>query len=148
MIILFPRFLQLPKAKRWLLLEATLGLGLARLAVLTLPFRWIMGGLGQQLGAAATTIQPTQLADVQDIAWAIRLVSRRTPWHSNCLAQALTGLVMLQRRGIAGTLYLGVLKGRDRHLAAHAWLHSNDMIVTGGSQLERYTVLAHFSQRG
>lgn len=148
MVSLFVRFLQLPTAKRWLLFEATLGLALARLAVLTLPFRWIMAALGQRLGAAAAATEPAQLADIQDVAWAIRLVSRRTPWQSNCLAQALAGLVMLQRRGIIGTLYLGVLKGQDRHLAAHAWLHSNDLIVTGGGQLERYTVLARFSQHG
>ena len=147
MLITFSRFLHLPSTKRWLLLEAWAWLGLARLAVLTIPFRWILRGLDQKTTTATGVPQPSQQAAIQQVAWAIRVVSRRTPWQSNCLAQALAGQVMLRRRQIAGTLYLGVTKEGSNALAAHAWLRSNEMIVTGGGQLDRYSVVASFSAK-
>ena len=147
MLIAFSRFLHFPSTKRWLLLEALAWLGLARIAVLTIPFRWILYGLDQQTTTATGVSQPSQQAAIQQVAWAIRVVSRRTPWQSNCLAQALAGQVMLRRRQITGTLYLGVTKEGSNALAAHAWLRSNEIIVTGGGQLDRYSVVARFSAK-
>lgn len=138
-------FLALPSPKRWLLLEAILWLGLARAAVVVLPLRWIMVGLGQSIGIATSTAQLVGNSELQGVAWAISVASRRTPWQSNCLAQALAGQIMLRRRGIASTLYLGVMKEGPNMLVAHAWLSSQAMIVTGGhQQLERYVVVASF----
>lgn len=141
------RFLHLPSAQRWLLLEALVGLGLARVAVLTIPFRWILYGLDQQIGTANGAPQPSQQTVIRQVAWAIRGVSRRTPWQSNCLTQAVAGQLMLRRRRIAGTLYLGVLKEGQNALAAHAWLQSNEIIVTGDGQLDRFRVIACFSTK-
>lgn len=142
------QFLSLSNVQRWLLLEALLWLGLARAAVLTMPFRWILYALGQQAGTAAATPHPSQEAVIQQVAWALQVVSRRTPWQSNCLAQALAGQVILRRRQIAGTLYLGVSKEARNPLAAHAWLRSHELIVTGGNHLDRYSVIATFSPKG
>lgn len=89
----------------------------------------------------------SQQNEVQQVAWAIRAVSRRTPWQSNCLAQAVAGQLMLRRRRIAGTLYIGVMKNGADALAAHAWLRSHEIIVTGGGQLDRYRVIACFSTK-
>lgn len=142
----FTRFLSLSWTERTLLLEAVLWLGLARAAVLTFPFRWIMQGLGQSANVAHTANSAPLQPVVPQVTWAIRVVSRRTPWQSNCLAQALAGLIMLRRRGIVSTLYLGVLKDKQSQLAAHAWLRSSEMTVTGGNQLDQYTVVAWFSR--
>ena len=148
----FSRFLSLSSQRRWLLLEASLWLGLARAAVLTLPFRGIMAALGQHPTTVEMATPPTDLSRVQQdeiqqialVTWAIRIVSRRTPWQSNCLAQALAGQIMLRRRRIVNTLYLGIMKEKDNVLTAHAWLRSHNFIVTGGGQLERYVVIARF----
>jgi hypothetical protein len=132
----------------WLLLEAGICLGLARAAVLTLPLRRIMAFLGHKIGIADSVHQPLRSVEIQRVAWAIRVVRRRTPWNSNCLAQALAGQKMLHRRGIASTLFLGVLKEGDSGLAAHAWVCSSDVIVTGGNQLDRYAVIVSFANPG
>jgi hypothetical protein len=68
-----------------------------------------------------------------------------TPWLSNCLAKAIAGRCMLRRRRIASTLYFGMTKGEDGQLKAHAWLQSGGMTLTGGSNLDRYAVIATFS---
>ena len=149
MYLRLTRFLSLSNRRRWLLLEASLWLGLARAAVLTLPFRWIMAALGQrpttvEMATSSTNLSETQQGEIQQVTWAIRVISRRTPWQSNCLAQALAGQIMLRRRRIVSALYLGVMKEADNGLTAHAWLRSNGFIVTGDGQLEKYAVVARF----
>ena len=146
------RFLYLAWAERWLLLEAIWWLGVARAAILTLPFRWLMRGLQQQMGTTSPLIdEPVTLAQRQQIAWALAVTSRRTPWWSNCLTQALAGTIMLRRRKLSSTLYLGVYKGnamgkdQPASFSAHAWLRSGTLILTGDGQLEQFAVLTTFS---
>lgn len=141
----FRQLLALTWHDRLLLLEASLWLGLARAAVLSFPFRWLVRGLRQQHGMTPETEDAAIQHRCQQIAWAIRVVSSRTPWDSNCLAQALAGKIMLRRRGIVSTLYLGVAKGERGTLDAHAWLRSGTFILTGGGNLSRYAVTATFA---
>jgi hypothetical protein len=49
--------------------------------------------------------------------------------------------VLLARRGHPALLRIGVLKGEEGRLEAHAWLESKGRIVIGGSELERFTPL-------
>ena len=80
------------------------------------------------------------------IGWAVRTMSRRTPWNSNCLAQAIAAKRMLRRRGTACTLYLGLAKDAHDELAAHAWLRCGNRVLTGGRLSQRqYTVVSTFS---
>jgi hypothetical protein len=51
---------------------------------------------------------------------------------------------MLRRRHATNTLYLGVYKDIES-FAAHAWLRSGDLIVTGGPEHERFTVIACYA---
>ena len=125
-------FLRLSWADRWLILEALTWLGLARLAVLTLPFRWIAPYMGQVRAVSPVGDASVDVDQVRRIALAIRRASRHTPWDSNCLAQALTAKRMLHRRRINCTLYLGLAKDDDGQLQAHAWLRSGSFILTGG----------------
>ena len=82
-----------------ILLEATMLLGASRACVLAFPYRRIMTLPGQRRGERAIAAPPQLI--VQHVAWAVRAASRRTPWNSNCLAQALAGQIMLGRRGAA-----------------------------------------------
>ena len=130
------------------MIEALLWLGLARLAIMALPFRWIAPRLGQHMAESAPTGAPAQANRLRRIAWAITVVGRRTPWESDCLAQALAGKMMLRRRGYQSTLYLGVTRNGDEGLDAHAWLRSGDLILTGVHGKERFTVVSTFAEKG
>ena len=81
------------------------------------------------------------------IGQAIRSAANYTPWESVCLPQAMAAQWMLKRRHIAGTLYLGVAKDETKpeKLAAHAWLRSGDVLLTGGAGHRQFTVVATFS---
>jgi hypothetical protein len=137
--------LRVPRGDRWLVVEAALCLGAARLAVVALPFRWVTRVLRQEVGETPTADDSGTTDERRRVAWALDRVSRRTPWDSNCLAQALAGKQMLRRRGISSTLYLGVAKEGGAQLEAHAWLRSGALTLTGGDDLDRFAVIATFA---
>ena len=141
------KLLRLSWADRLLLIEALLWLGLARLAILALPFRWIAPHLGQHMAESAPTDAPEQANRLRRIAWAITAVRRHTPWESTCLAQAVAGKRMLRRRGLESTLYLGVARDGDQGLSTHAWLRSGDLILTGMRGRDRFTVVSTFAEK-
>jgi hypothetical protein len=138
--------LRLPWADRWLLAETTVWLGLGRLAVAALPFRWIAPRLGQHMAESSHEKgDVASLAVLRRVSWAMRIMSRDVPWGSRCLDQAIAAHYMLRRRGLTSTLYLGVAKAGEAELEAHAWLRSGPFYLIGGRGRQRYTVVATFA---
>ncbi len=124
-----------------------MSLAVAQLALYVVPFRVIAGYFGKTLpGNPPAPFSKGGNVDpiVLGIGTAIGSMARRLPWKPKCLAQAIAGKIMLKRRYIPSALYLGVRKEADRSLAAHAWLRSGDIILTGNYQLDTYTVLSAF----
>lgn len=132
--------------ERLLLLEACTLLGIARLLVLTIPFRWLARTLGRHMQVSPPDAPAAELELAKLIGQAVRSAAGNTPWESVCLPQAVAGQWMLKRRGIAGTLYLGVAKtdAGAEQLAAHAWLRCGDQILTGGAGHRQFTVVSTF----
>jgi hypothetical protein len=136
----------LPEAHRRLLIEAIARLAVARIAVAFVPFRFIARRLGVAEGEPS--LQPVDdPSKLREISWAIQTVSRRAPWRCKCLEQGVAAKMMLRRRGLPSTLYLGVAR-RDAELEAHAWLRSGTFIVTGGGDLTRFAVVSTFADKG
>lgn len=133
--------------ERLLLLEALMLLGVARLLVLAIPFRWFSVTLGRHMNEASRQIDPAELQHAIHVGQAVRSAANNTPWESVCLPQAVVGQWMLKRRGIAATLYLGVAKAgqQPEQLSAHAWLRCGDVIITGAAGHRQFTVVATFS---
>src|SRR5688572_13040102 len=104
-------------ADRGLLVEATLRLAAARLALLLLPFRFLSPHLGAPM--QETGEENTDPVLLRRVAWAVGAVSRRAPWRCQCLEQGIAAKMMLRRRRLANTLYLGVARG-DQQIEAHA----------------------------
>jgi hypothetical protein len=125
-------------------------LGLARMAVLTRPFNRIAPTLGNHMDTVDVNLTATQRTLARQVGWAVRAAARRTPWESNCLAQAIAAKWMLQQRGIPSTLTLGVAKDRENpsNLDAHAWLDCGGEILTGRRGHQRFTVISTFADRG
>ena len=133
--------------ERGLLLEAFVWLGMMRMAVLLVSFQRIANYMRLTRKEATPAFPaPLQTRVASGIGWAVQAAAARTPWESACLTQALVGMVMLQRRGIPGILYLGVAKNLDTtiNMAAHAWLKCGGDIITGGSGHERFSVISTF----
>jgi hypothetical protein len=89
----------------------------------------------------------SEAADVVDrargVRWAVEVAARNLPWKPVCFPQAVAATMMLRRRHIASTLYLGVDPGRG--LDAHAWVRVGALIVAGGPLDYRFTVVSSFA---
>jgi hypothetical protein len=135
------------RTERMLLLEAFFLLGLARMGVLILPFRWLAKSLGQHMKEDQTPLLPADLKLARMIGAAIRSAANYTPWGSVCLPQAVAAKWMLKRRRIPATVYLGLMKDKTttEKLAAHAWIRCGSIIITGAQGHYQYTVVSTFS---
>ena len=136
-------------AQRLVLLEAAWNLTSALVAIRLLPFRWIAPRLGTTGEAPIhKALSAEQQQEARQVGWAITALALYFPWDAKCLAQAVAGKWMLQRRGLPSTLYLGVERVHDgeKWLEAHAWLRCGTDIITGERQHERFKVLAAFTE--
>lgn len=124
----------------WLLL------GLCRLAILTIPFRHIAPFLGYsgQITLFIPLISGAQQARALHIGQVIATAAGYTPWESKCLVQAMVARILLGLYGIPYAFYLGVTKGEDSEMQAHAWVCTGPVRVTGGESFSRYAVVGSF----
>ena len=142
------KWFKLDWPQRLVLLDAALILSAAQVAIHLLPFRWIAPRLGSAGEVPVERqLSPKQQRQAQQVGWAITALANHSPLNAKCLAQAVAGKWMLQRRGLPSTLYLGVERGSDEEkwLEAHAWLRCGGDFVTGERQHERFRVLAAFT---
>ena len=132
----------------WLLPLYILSAGI-RLAILTLPFRWIAPFLGHYTQNTEMTplISEQQQQLARQLGTTIKIVSRYTPWESACLVQALLARFALSWHRIPHIAYLGVNKPQatDQALAAHAWVSAGQCFVTGGNGHQSFTVVSSFT---
>ncbi len=137
---------QCSRREKTLLLEALGWLALARLAILLLPFKVIAPYVGHPQQETPADIEPAREAQAGQVGWAVRAAAAHTPWESTCLVQAIAAQRMLHRRGIPGTLYLGVAKDPDNpaRLKAHAWVRCAATILTGHAGYQQFTVVSSY----
>lgn len=138
------RWLDLPPARRRLLLEAAWQLLRARQRILLGHLRRRRPGLGTPAAAGPLPLTAEQEATVRQVRWAVGIAARHVPWNAVCLPQAMAAKTMLARRGIASVLFLGLRRGREARVQAHAWLCSGRLYVTGYEPPMDFTCIARF----
>ena len=115
-----------------LLAQALVIVPLVRLALWTLPFRFVHRVVARFSGPPASS--PADLAasrrSAESIVHAVVSVSSRIP-RASCLTQALAASILLSRHGHDATLRIGVAKDGRGRLRAHAWLESNGATILG-----------------
>ena len=89
----------------------------------------------------AGSLHPSESAAARDVARAIWAASRRLPFESTCLVQALAARSMLTRRGVSSSLVMGVSRV-EGELKAHAWLMAEGGSVVGGVEAGKYQPIA------
>ncbi len=60
---------------------------------------------------------------------AVARANRVSPWRNRCLVSSLAGRCMLRSRRIQSQISLGVAKGSDGKMVAHAWLRSGEIEI-------------------
>jgi hypothetical protein len=135
--------------------------GLARAALLCIPFRRVAPYLGRHHG----NLQLSPLATPGQIRLAARIGSisaiaaRFTPWKSRCLVQAIMVKTLLAHYGIPHVIYLGVVKptgpanlpadfSGSEHppgMKAHAWVAVGPKVVAGRAGHRTFTIVSTFA---
>ena len=135
-----------------LLAESLALLAAARLLVITTPRQRLVSRIGgspvdeMELTAAGTNVAGGHgRTDVgARIGASVERVARFTWWRSMCLEKALAAKWMLGRRGIVGTMYVGMAR-QGSEFVAHAWLVSEGQTLTGAANTP-YAPLAVFRE--
>jgi Transglutaminase-like superfamily len=127
-----------------LLIEAWFFLALARAILIVMPFKRIAPLLGKMNNIELSSQSREYTTILHHIKVGILRASRFSPWRTKCFEQAIAGKAMLRMRHISSLLYLGAYKDPVNQLKAHAWLIAGDIVVTGGPNIEQYTVVSWF----
>ena len=144
-VILFPRrHLRQRLRQALLLLEAAGWLILVPLGLRLVPFRHLAQILGRAEAEGEITLTRNEQQAVISVSHAVNRSSQALPWQSGCLVRACTGAMMLRRRALPYTLYLGA-RMTTGGLEAHAWLCSGPVAVSGGHGESEFNVVAAFS---
>lgn len=118
-----------------LLIQSIVVLNGIRLGLRFLPFRTWQQKL--QGVVAQGHYREENPAAVEQVVWAVNVVSRRSP-GVKCLARALTTQILLIWQGQPSELCIGVAQDNGQ-FAAHAWVEHRGKIVIGKlPDLNRY----------
>ncbi len=146
------KFLKLPLHKKAVLFETFFMLGVGRITALLSPMSGIKESVERGTsrclmenpdadGGSESVNGAGYLGQIELIKWSVGVMSRYTPWKSNCFAQALAAHRMLIRRGIPSTMYFGLAREAGGKIAAHAWLMYKDTVITGAYRRKRYSTV-------
>jgi len=125
-VSVFRRFFQVPADEKRLFLEAVFFLYYSKVLFLIFPFRFCIG----KLKPAARMDGAPDPEVVSKIRLAVSRANRLAFWKNICLVKSFAARLMLQRRQIGSTLYLGLQFKEGKELVAHAWLRVGDFFVT------------------
>ncbi|MCF2872367.1 lasso peptide biosynthesis B2 protein [Octadecabacter sp. G9-8] len=133
-----------------LILPVFVLLGFARLAILCLPFRVYARFLGDQVNnhSVLPNLAGPRPTRAKRIGRMVRRTAKITPWKSLCLAQVMVASFLLRRAKIPYRVFFGLAAAATDNapdpLNAHAWLRVGDTNLTGGQDVEIYTVVMVF----
>lgn len=136
-----------PQGMPWrAMVEAAVEVTWAWFRVRRQPFSVVARHLGRIDMASLPTSAPSRWPEAQRVSRAIHAISRRTPWTSTCLMQAVAAQRMLRRRSVPSAAYLGIANGNATTdpLLAHAWVRVGDRMITGFCNEDDYRVIAIF----
>lgn len=110
----------------------------ARLTHASTPAGTIVAGLRDRNNTPPSRARSS--IDLRQLSWAIGAVAERVPWRADCLLRAMAAERILRDAGHAPQFQLGVARGGENELKAHAWLTCDGETITGGDW-SAYTAL-------
>jgi hypothetical protein len=125
--------------RRKYLVEATVMLVLARLAVRFLPparvFDWA--------NRSPRRVRRFAVDEIGWVSWSVETIGAARWMNALCLPRALAAHAMLRRRGVASRLCLGVAREAGA-LVAHAWVEAAGAKIVGGAAAGAFSPIAAF----
>ena len=132
------KFLALPRAERWLLVQAMAALPLVTLALMAVGPRRCHQGLEQLTPMTGRGVLTATSAchRASRTGWLVRVAAIHGLVRGNCLAQSLTVWWLLRRQGISVELRIGVRKHQGR-FEAHAWTEHQSRVLNDDADIGR-----------
>jgi Transglutaminase-like superfamily len=124
-----PQLLDLRRGECGLLVRAVVMVTIVRVALWTVPFRW----LRKLAGARQPVAAKLEVIPVKRLACAVQAASRHIPGAS-CPTQALALQYLLARADQSGEVPIGVVKDAGRGFEARAWLTHKGTILIGNNR--------------
>lgn len=141
------KFLNISWTDKRMLIEVFFLTGIIRFSILFVAFRKLAKLSGKYNEESCDDLCDEQIYIGNKVGYLVYVVSKYTPWESKCLVKALTAQIMLRRKKISSTVYLGVAKDENKKLIAHAWLRCGKNIITGDHERYGFTIVAKFANR-
>jgi len=135
----------MPAADKFVLAEALLTSAYVRFALAFLPFKIVTVWMGRVNAEPVNELSHLQLIQVRKIHHILKLCEKYALWKTECYTLALTGKLLLKRRSVPSTLYIGFKKSSEGKYEGHAWLKTPYCIVTGDMNLTQFHVNAFFT---
>lgn len=135
------KFLSLTNQERLFFVNTFLLLGGVRLGLWLLSYQKLLHLLDQ----FSTVNSGYREIKLDDIVRAVNISTRYMPGGAKCLARALTTQVLMKRQSYMPQLHIGVAKGEQGQLEAHAWIEYDQKIIIGELQnLSQYMPLSPY----
>src|SRR4051812_6735009 len=120
----------MPGANRLLFAEALMTSACVRFTLSFLPFKKVMSWLGKTNVRPEIELTPEQIIQIKKTYHTSKLCNKYALWKTECYTLALTGKILLRRRNIPSTLYIGFKKNGEKY-EGHAWLKTpNDNVIS------------------
>lgn len=121
------KFVSLPKIEQKILIETLLTSLFVKVLMILLSFKLIEKKIINKTFKKNEKRKITE-ETIYLIKKSIQRVSRFVFWRNKCIEQSLTALIMLKKRKIPYTLYMGVRK-YDGKMHAHVWIRANSTYI-------------------
>jgi hypothetical protein len=138
-------FAAYPLSIKLLFAEALITSVGVKLTLKFFPFKRVMKWLGTARRESERDESPSTLLKRKQIKTALQLCNRYAFWPTECYTLSLTGKLLLKRRNIDSTIYIGFNKSEDGKYKGHAWLRANDTYISGIKEARAFTVHSLFS---
>lgn len=148
------RFIHAPTDRKLMAAEAVYALVIARLDTLRPATHYTakLGAPAKDPSDASNVSDPPpemkQIRLAAEIGQTVARVASWMPFRALCLQQVLAVRRMMRRRGLTGTIFLGLERERDETTGqreAHAWMRIGDRVVSGDRDLDRYVILGAYT---
>lgn len=142
-------FLTMPTPHQLLFFVNWILLGIARAAIHLIPLKHLSRYFGtlHKNYIFSTILSKNELAHAVRLRRSIKLAASYTPWHSNCLTQAIVAKFWCHRLKVPYILYIGFAKdSNEPHgYASHAWLTAGPIAITGQHSFANFCVISSYT---
>ncbi|MBS7563856.1 lasso peptide biosynthesis B2 protein [Mucilaginibacter sp. Bleaf8] len=135
----------LPGNLKFLLAEALITSAWVKLSLCFFPFTKVLTWMGAIHGESDYLADEQSAPVRSNIKSALRLCRRYALWPTECYTLAITGKILLKRRKINSTMYIGFRKSPEGKFEGHAWLRAHDTYITGFQESAGFSANITFS---